>query len=344
MRERAAKLLALATGLAIVLGAVLFGAMQQRAMHQLGASIDPARWAELFPRHYESFMRTAESYGRTEFGGSEPYDKLAANPFRRRAFAGHPFALEYNAARGHYYAQIDQRASRRTREVDQPAACIHCHAAEAPALLAEDGAGAVHRLRYAELAERLHFGSSCADCHQPATMALTVTRPAFIEAMRAAGVDLAAASRAELRTYVCAQCHLEYYTAGPDQVLRLPWSRGRSADDIEQHYDDLQFSDFVHAETGAPLIKIQHPEFELAASGLHAALGVSCADCHMPTVQEAGLRIGDHWIRSPLTDLATACGSCHRGPTEGLRGRVVAIQRRTTELLGAAEADRKSVV
>jgi nitrite reductase (cytochrome c-552) len=330
MRERMASIIALATG-ALILGAVaLWAFFQERKVERIEAPADPGAWAELFPRQHEGLMRTAES--------RDAYDKLAANPFRRRAWAGFGFELEYNSPRGHFYAQIDQRESRRTKERDQPAACVHCHAAEAPALLEEHGWEAFHALRYDELRDELHHGTSCGDCHAVPSMKLAVSRPLFVEAMRRRGVDVSAASREELRSYVCAQCHSEYYFRGDLEELVFPWDHGLRVEDIEQHFDDYGFSDFIHRETGAPMIKIQHPDFELYSTSGHYARGVACADCHMPYGRERGAVVSDHFIRSPLDNLAAACGDCHPGPEERLRERVLAIQARTTEQLAETEA------
>ncbi|MDT8399169.1 MAG: ammonia-forming cytochrome c nitrite reductase subunit c552 [Pseudomonadales bacterium] len=339
MRETLAKLLAAAT-LVLVLGLVLlFGWRQQQRIEQASMTVDPASWAALYPQHYASFMRTADNYGRTDHGGSEPYDKLAAKPFRLRAFAGNAFALDYKAARGHYYAQSDQRDSRRTRERNPPAGCINCHAAEAPALIATLGWEQLHAMDYNALRGDLHFGSACSDCHAPDTMALQVTRPALLTALQSQGVDTTALTRDELRTYVCAQCHVEYYFTSAGQQLVLPWALGRGLEQVEAYYDNIGFSDWTHAETGAAMIKMQHPETELYGAGVHAQLGVTCADCHMPAVTEQRLRISDHWIRSPLVQIEAACGSCHeRGTPDSLRARSVALQDQTVALLAVAEA------
>ena len=56
----------------------------------------------------------------------------------------------------------------------------------------------------------------------------------------------------------------------------------------------------LDAETGAEVLKAQHPEFELWNKGVHAQSGVSCADCHMPYKREGALKVSDHWVRSPL--------------------------------------------
>ena len=196
---------------------------------------------------------------------------------------------------------------------------------------------AFNRTPYNDLKDRLHLGSSCADCHDPRTMELVITRPALINALEGRGIDITQATRQEMRSYVCAQCHVEYYFLGEDKVLTFPWSQGLTIDAIEAHFDAYGFSDWTHQETGAPMIKIQHPEFELWSSGIHARSGVSCADCHMAYVREGSVKVSDHWLRSPLMNLDQACGTCHKWPEEELRDRVVTIQDRTAGLLRRSE-------
>lgn len=337
-REQLARLLAAATVLLVLCVAALFGWRQQASLPEL-AGVDPQQWEERFPQHYRSYLRTAEDYGRTAHGGSEAYDRLAENPFRRRAFAGNSFAVEYNAARGHFHAQVDQARSLRTQE-PQPGGCINCHAAEAPALIAELGWEGLHALDYDDLRERVHHGSSCSDCHDPIDMSLVLTRPALINALEAQDIDVAALGRQELRGLVCAQCHVEYYLSAEGALLTFPWSEGRRLEDIEAWYDAIGFSDWIHPESGAALLKVQHPETELYGTGVHAALKVTCADCHMPTVVAEGMRISDHWIRSPLMQLEAACRACHRRDSSAtLRQRVVDIQDATVDLLHTAEQE-----
>lgn len=337
MRKTLATCIAAAVGLAVGL-VVWMGALNQRdSADRVAAEISPEPWAEVFPAQHRSFVRTALDYGRTPFGGSTPYDKLEANPFRRRAWAGHAFELEYQAARGHHWAQLDQQQSRRSLEREQPAACAHCHAAEAPRLVQELGWEEFHKLSYNEIRDQLHHGSSCLDCHAPGTMDLRISRPAFARALERRGIDWTQASRQEMRSFVCAQCHSEYYFRGPTRELVLPWDEGLRVEEIERYYDDADFYDWLHGETGAPMVKVQHPEFEFYSTSVHHANGVSCADCHMPRDHEAAGLVTDHWIRSPLTNLQNACMDCHDSTTEELLGRTVGIQQRTTELLGVTE-------
>lgn len=330
MRERLAKLIALGTAGLIFSLVFVFGWHQQSRLQQAGEQLDPAAWAELFPLHYESFIRRVEQ-------ADEPRDKLEANPFRRLAWAGHAFSLEYNGTRPHYFSQIDQQNSRRTNEREQPAGCINCHAAEAPELIAEHGWEGLHAMQYNDLRDQLHVGSSCLDCHDSNDMSLRITRPAFVEAMAYRDIDVNEASRQEMRSYVCAQCHVEYYFEPENNQLRLPWTEGLRLDDMESHFDAIGFSDWQHAETGADMIKIQHPEFELHSQGVHAQENIACADCHMPPVRVGGMQITEHWIRSPMDQMQTACMDCHEGDADRLASRTGRIQQRTLSQLSNVE-------
>lgn len=299
--------------------------------------IDPAVWGQNFPFHYDRFMMTQTDYGETPYGGSTQYSKLERYPAMVRLWAGYAFSIDHNEERGHFYAQIDQANTQRVQVVDQPGACINCHAAEAPGLIAEMGWEKFNHTPYNDLKDQIHTGTSCADCHTPGSMELRITRPAFLNAMEERGIDIAQATRQEMRTYVCAQCHVEYYFKGENKVLTFPWSQGYTIDDIEAHYDTYEFRDWVHKETNAPMIKIQHPEFEMWTTGLHARSGVSCADCHMPYIRQSGIKISDHWLRSPLVNLSNACQTCHNITEDELRERVSIIQDATAGLLRDSE-------
>ncbi len=299
--------------------------------------IDAAVWGQNFPIHYERFMMTEMNYGGTPYGGSEPYSKLERFPAMIRLWAGYAFSKDHNEERGHFYSQIDQRNTQRVQLVNQPGACINCHAGEAPLLIAEMGWDNFNRTPYNDLVDQLHTGSTCADCHDPDTMALRLTRPALINALTTNGIDWTKASRQEMRTYVCAQCHVEYYFAGDNKALTFPWSEGLNIDQIDEYYQKTGFTDWTHAETGGRMIKIQHPEYELYTTGLHYSSGVACADCHMPYIREGGIKISDHWVRSPLTNVGAACQTCHNVPEEQLETRILTIQNRTAELLRLSE-------
>jgi len=205
----------------------------------------------------------------------------------------------------------------------------------------------------------------CVDCHDPKSMALRVTRPGFIRGIQALAESqepvphLASierwrsgkraqpydpnvdGTRQEMRSYVCGQCHVEYY-CGPKATLFFPWADGLKVEAIERRYDAFRFDDghrfydWKHAETGAEVLKAQHPEFELWSQGIHARSGVACADCHMPYKREGAMKVSDHWVRSPMVNISRACQNCHPYPESELQARVDTIQNRTHELLTRA--------
>ena len=161
-------------------------------------------------------------------------------------------------------------------------------------------------------------------------MQLRVTRPGFLEGIQkvkaAQGIadyDVNRdATRQEMRAYVCGQCHVEYYFKGPEKRLTYPWDKGLQADEILAYYEENGFKDWTHAETGAPVLKAQHPEFEMWNQGVHARSGVACADCHMPYQRVGAMKISDHHVRSPLLNINRACQTCHRWSEDELRHRV----------------------
>jgi nitrite reductase (cytochrome c-552) len=140
-----------------------------------------------------------------------------------------------------------------------------------------------------------------------------------------------------MRSFVCGQCHVEYYFKGEGKLLTYPWHNGLKVEQIEKYYDDTGFTDWVHKETGAPLLKAQHPEFELWNQGIHARSGVACADCHLPYQRQGAVKVSDHRVRSPMLNAARACQTCHRYPEKEIQARVDAIQGRTKKLLDRAE-------
>ena len=202
---------------------------------------------------------------------------------------------------------------------------------------------------------------SCIDCHEPDTLQLRVTRPGFLNGIRELAksdepvphlpsierwrkgdrqtpyepnVD---ASRQEMRSMVCGQCHVEYYFKGENKVVTYPWANGLKAEQMEEYYDEAEFTDWKHKTTGASMLKAQHPEFEMWSQGIHARSGVSCADCHMPYKREGAIKISDHHVRSPLLNVSRACQTCHRYDEDEIIARAEAVQERTRMLLNRGQ-------
>lgn len=311
---------------------------------------DPAEWGKNFPRQYDGYKRTVDTE-RTRFGGSEAFSKLDADPHLKRIFAGYAFAIEFNEERGHAYTLRDQDSTLRVRMKPQPGSCLQCHASIIPAYRkAGDGDvmkgfEKVSAMPWAEARALVEHPVACIDCHDPKTMQLRVTRPGFLRGIAAYKASQGVkdydpnrdATRQEMRTYVCGQCHVEYYFRKPDKVVTYPWAKGLKVEEIEAYYDSIGFSDWTHAETGAPVLKAQHPEFEMWSQGIHARSGVACADCHMPYMRDGAMKVSDHHIRSPLLNVDRACLSCHPFPADEMRKRAELIQERNAKLLIRAE-------
>jgi len=340
---------------------------------------DPAAWGVNWPKQYDSYKRTATTT-RTRFGGhggseAMPAEKIERDPWLKRMFLGYAFSIDYRDRRGHAYMLEDQEATKRLTK-PQSGSCLHCHASVMPLYRAlgdgdaMKGFDATHKMTYQETSAKLHelghaHPVACVDCHDPTTMALRVTRPGFIRGIQALAASDAAvpaipsidewrkgsrsrpydpngdARRGEIRSFVCGQCHVEYYCS-TKMPLTFPWGKGLGADEAEAFWDGTRFPDgtrfmdYKHAETGAEILKAQHPEFEMWSQGIHARSGVSCADCHMPYMRDGATKISDHWVRSPLLNVNRACQTCHHFSEDEMKARVDVIQQRTSDLMQMA--------
>ncbi len=317
---------------------------------------DPDLWGKNFPLQYDAYRRTVDQV-RTRYGGSEALprrptqadprsvvtqSKVEEDPRLRAMWNGYPFAVDTREERGHAYMLVDQQYTLRVLQFQQPGACLNCHASSYVAMKKLGGGDLwkgfeiMNRMPYAEAVKHVKHPVSCLDCHDPATMRLRITRPAFLEGIRAwkaaQGVKdydpNTQASAQEMRSFVCAQCHVEYYFKGPEKRLVYPWAKGLKVSEIYEYYRAAGHADWMHKDTGAPVLKAQHPEFEMWSQGVHARAAVACADCHMPYKREGGMKISDHHVRSPLLNINRACQTCHRFAEEELRQRVEEIQSR----------------
>lgn len=342
---------------------------------------DASVWGRNWPKQYDSYKKTALQT-RTRFGGhggseAMPEQKIERDPWLKRMFLGYAFSIDYRDRRGHAYMLQDQEETERITK-PQSGSCLHCHASVMPLYRALGDGDAMkgfvesHKLSYQEANKMLHemghaHPVSCVDCHDPDSMALRVTRPGFINGIQAFAASDAAApafssielwrkgdravpynpnkdsTRQEMRSFVCGQCHVEYYCA-TKMPLEFPWSKGLKVEEQEAHWnartfaDGKRFFDYAHAESGAEILKAQHPEFELWSQGIHARSGVSCADCHMPYIRDGASKVSDHWVRSPLLNVNRACQTCHKIPEQEILDRVAVIQDRNHDLLQRAAA------
>jgi nitrite reductase (cytochrome c-552) len=324
---------------------------------------DPAVWGKDFPMQYDLYLRTVDMV-RSKYGGSEamPHSpteadprsvvarsKLESDPRLKIMWAGYAFSKDYRERRGHAYMLEDQTFTER-QEFNPPGACLNCHASMVT-VYNQLGNGdpfkgfqAVNHMKYTEARQYAKYAVACIDCHDPATMQLRVTRPAFIEGIRALKASQGIkdydvntmATRQEMRSFVCGQCHVTYYFKGPDKTLTFPWTKGLHVEDIIADENEGKVKEWEHADTGAALIKPRHPEFEVWSMGVHARSGVACADCHMPYTRMGGLKISDHHVNSPLLKINRSCQTCHHFAEDELKARTEEIQDRFFNLRNTA--------
>jgi nitrite reductase (cytochrome c-552) len=327
-------------------------------------TVDPAVWGKNFPLQYDGYLRTVDQV-RTRYGGSEAVpqtpsqadprsvvaqSRLEEDPRLKTMWAGYAFAKDFREERGHAHMLSDQTFTERQQVTPQPGTCLNCHASVYTAYkkLGEGdiskGFEKLNAMPYFDARKLVEHPVACIDCHDATTMQLRVTRPAFMEGMarlKAAqgvqGYDVNRdATRQEMRAFVCGQCHVEYYFQGKEKRLTYPWDKGLKIENILAYYEENGHKDWTHELTGAPVLKAQHPEFELWNQGIHARSGVACADCHMPYQRVGALKISDHHVRSPLLNINRACQPCHHFSEDELRARAEAIQERTFNLRNQA--------
>ncbi len=323
---------------------------QQQAINAVPAiqKLDPksSEWGKHFPRQYDSYMQTRKS--------NEIKDVLKDEPALVVMWAGYGFSKDYNAPRGHFYALEDNINTLRTgAPVDpktgpMPTACWTCKSPDVPRLIEKYGELDYYSGKWARHGGEIINPIGCADCHDNETMKLTVTRDYLKRGLDAEGsLKFADAAHQNMRSLVCAQCHAEYYfkkTEWRDDkgekniaaVVTYPWDNGLSAEAMEQYYDQRDFSDWTHKISKTPMLKAQHPGYEMFVTGVHGKQGLSCADCHMPYVREGGVKYSSHQVGTPLENVANTCLNCHQGTEKEFRDTVTRKLERKNELSRAA--------
>lgn len=386
-------------------------------------------WGSRFQDYLDMYLSGANyTLKSTDFGGNISYNKLDRYPQLVKMWAGYPFSFDFNEERHHFFIQSDQMKTARNNKdflnasglkafAGQPTACMNCHSGWTNWLLenvSKNDFVAFNSAKYWTMIKNvpaldnealdskehtgLHSGTrmglTCADCHSPEDMSLRITRPALVNALISRGYEAdktqgVKATRQEMRTLVCAQCHTEYYFAPagrvttigesiasdpsakwldgtqktydqidywrngnkPTQIevdgviLAFPWSEWKKGepfriemfDDYYEKVRDKFPQDWIHKETKAPMIKIQHPETELASGGIHAQNGVSCADCHMPYVRNGAKKVSNHQFISPLNDVNASCKTCHNQSENYLKKQVYNIQTSIASMQRNAE-------
>ncbi len=335
---------------------------------------------EEFPLQYETYQQTmvdgfAMDEGQmTEYGGSVPHAKHLCEdlpdgykycqPFLKNLWLGYGFSFEYNRARGHGNALHDlldiDRISDYGESAAMPSSCWNCKSNKVPGYVEEHGddfwSMEFNEFRAEQDLEEHTIG--CNLCHEPQSMDLRITSEPLENALERRGEDWREASRNEMRSLVCGQCHSEYYFQheeyGPEAKVTFPWDKGFDPGDMYEYKKEVGvtdregfegwFIDWTHPVSDTPMIKVQHPEYEMWQDGPHGSADVSCADCHMPyTRMDGKKKISSHYVTSPLKSLdrvAQTCGQCHAQQSpQHLKDRVIYTQERVWDQLMTAQEE-----
>jgi len=284
-------------------------------------------WGLNYPTQYESYKKNDDGDFKSKYNGNAMIDMLEVDPRLVVLWAGYGFSKDYNQGRGHTHAVEDLRNTLRTggptndHDGPMPSTCWTCKGPDVPRVMHEEGVTEYYTGKWARLGSQIVNPIGCADCHNNETMELQISRPALVQAFERQGKDINDATHQEMRSLVCAQCHVEYYFdkkrpgAEGAAYLTFPWDDGKSVEDMEKYYDDRNFKDWTHKLSKAPMLKAQHPGYEIYLEGVHAERGVSCADCHMPYMSEGGKKYTDHHVQSPLNNIENSCLVCHKEET-----------------------------
>lgn len=284
-----------------------------------GNTTSSATWANFYPSQWASYLDNETNSEKPSHYDSKPYMKAIYN--------GTGFFAEFNEPRGHTYTIEDINAIDPARR-KSGSSCFTCKSTQVPELMEKYGAQ-YYLMTFDQIKDEVTEPIGCADCHDPQTLDLRLSRPALIEALQEQGRDTSQLTKQEMRTLVCAQCHVTYYFEPGTKEVTFPWDKGVKADQILAYFDEEQFTEFTHPVAGSGLVKARHAEYETFMGSTHQSAGVACADCHMPYVSTGTSKISSHVWQSPLNNIESSCTTCHRNGAEWLTQRVGTIQSQT---------------
>ncbi|MBJ6726287.1 ammonia-forming cytochrome c nitrite reductase subunit c552 [Geomesophilobacter sediminis] len=316
-------------------------------------TIDPAAWGKVYPVEYDMWKSTGQPTpaGKSRYkkgydvGEARP-DKLDEYPFLALLYNGWGFGSEYKEPRGHYFMVQDQLEVDPGR-IKAGGSCLTCKTPYAPTLQKQMG-GAYFSTPYKEVLARLPkdqqtLGVACIDCHDSKGMKLRISRGFTLgKALQAMGVDESKLTQQDMRTLVCAQCHVSYCIPKDKEMhstdVVFPWAGSKVGNiSIENIIKFIKSNpangEWTQSVTGFKLGFIRHPEYELYSNNSpHWNQGVTCADCHMPQVTVNGQKVADHRVMSPLKADLKACAACHTETPDQLRRKIFEIQDATMSL------------
>jgi nitrite reductase (cytochrome c-552) len=315
--------------------------------------IDPAKWGQVYPLEYDSWLKTKDPKpaGKSKYKKGYDtdlviYDKISEFPYMALLFNGWGFGIEYNEPRGHHFMLIDQLEIDPSR-LKAGGVCLSCKSPYAPKLEKEMGLN-YFKDPYLDVHAKIpvayqKLGVTCVDCHDNKTMGLKLTHPVAIKAFDGIGMPQDKMTRQEMRSAVCGQCHVTYVIPKDKEMksvgLFFPWQGSKPGDISVENIIKVIRSTPANEEwkqnvTGFKVGFIRHPEYEFfTRNSTHYQAGAACADCHMPYTRVGANKISDHDVTSPLKTDMKACQQCHSESAQWLKDRVVAAQDRTVSLM-----------
>ena len=284
--------------------------------------VEADSWANAYPNQYNSYK--ANSSNNSE--GKADY--LELYPALKTMYKGYAFALGYDEAQGHTQALDSVKNTPRTQKKEQLANCISCKTPQFTATV-NSGNTEIYKQKFNDTVGQYTEDISCYNCHENDPTTLTVTNKFFLKAL---GADATNYKKAPLASQTCGQCHNEYYFDSTTKEPMNPYTgtEQMTPDAILAYYDAKNFKDWDHGDTLAPMIKVQHPEFETVYGGTNMTtmtrIGYTCSDCHMGVeTDKSGNSYTSHNWTSPLENeelIKNDCSNCHAD----LKSEVKAIQ------------------
>jgi nitrite reductase (cytochrome c-552) len=350
-------ILALCLGMVLVIGLLGCESPKPQAVQPVkiaDGEIDPAVWGKAWPAEYDTWKKTSEPVAtrRSKYktgmdGGAVSVDKLSQFPYMALLFNGWGFGVEYNEPRGHAYMIRDQLEIDASR-LKAGGVCLSCKSPYSPGLQKELGVD-YYKLPFKDILAKIpeknrELGVACIDCHNNTDMTLQISRGfTLVEALKSMGTDPAKLSHNEMRSVICAQCHVTYNIPKDAQSqsvgLYFPWQNAKWGaitveDIIKKIRSDDSVREWKQNVTGFKMGFIRHPEFEFFTNNsVHFKAGASCADCHMPYVVSGVYKFSDHRVMGPVQGEMKSCWQCHAETTDWLRERVFTIQDRTVSIM-----------
>ena len=303
------------------------------------------QWKEKYPHQYKSWVMTSEN--------DEIEDLIKKKPQLAILWAGYGFAKDYNAPRGHFYGLQSNINSLRTGAPvspvtgPMPTACWSCKSPDVPRIVAEESELEYFTGKWAKYGDEMVNPIGCANCHDSETGEPAISSAYLVRGLESAGLKSKDFTGEDMRNLGCAQCHSEYYFKSTEwtdkegnkkvaKVVTFPWGKGLTAENMEEYYDEIGFKDWTHKISKAPMLKAQHPGYEIFQSGIHAKSGVTCADCHMPEITEGDVTYSSHHLVSPLDEIENICLGCHDQDAEDLKAVVEIKFERKEQLMEIA--------